>query len=93
IQLRGGIVDAEFADGFGRIDDDGYFVSAGARALVTDDIELYGSATRFEFDNFDEEELVTVGADFYFNDSIAVGPTVSWVEDTTTVTIGARIFF
>ncbi|MEO0574477.1 MAG: hypothetical protein AAF004_03370 [Pseudomonadota bacterium] len=100
IVLRAGIVDAEFNtptftadDFFVDPSEDGVLFSAGVRSFVRDDIELYASLNRFQFEEFDDEESVLAGLDFYFSDSFAIGPAIHWVEDTTTWSIGGKFYF
>lgn len=99
--LRAGIVDAEFStpftngpgDIFEEPSADGVVFSAGVRSFVRDDIEFYGSINRFQFDDIDDEESAIVGLDFYFSDGFAVGPAITWIEDTTTWSIGGKFYF
>ncbi|MEM9173172.1 MAG: hypothetical protein AAGA84_10745 [Pseudomonadota bacterium] len=93
VVFRAGLVDGEFADPLFIDDDDGYLVSAGIRALVTDTIELHGNMSRIDFDNFDEEDIATFGAEFYISEHLSVGPAISLIEDTTSISVGARLYF
>ncbi len=93
IVLRAGFVDASFSTPFFKDDDDGYFASAGIRALLTDDIELYGEVRSLQLDDAGDEEAATLGLDFYSSKGLAVGPSVTWVEDTTIYSLGARFYF
>ena len=91
--FRGGFVDAEFETPFFSDDDEGTFLSAGARVLVTPEIELYGDFRSINLDDAGDEESTTVGLEFYASDSFSVGPSVTWVDDVTTYTLGGRIYF
>lgn len=91
--FRGGFAEAEFETPFFSDEDDGTFVSAGARVLVTPDIELYGDYRKLYLDNIDDEESTTLGLEFYASESFSVGPSVTWVDDVTTWTLGGRIYF
>ncbi|MEL7298695.1 MAG: hypothetical protein AAGJ86_13620 [Pseudomonadota bacterium] len=93
IILRAGFVDGSSDDGFVEINDDGFMTSAGVRSLITPEIELYGTFRSIEFDNIGEEDSMTVGAEFYLNDDFSIGPNVTWIEDTTTWSLGARFYF
>ncbi|MEN7342085.1 MAG: hypothetical protein AAAFM81_04050 [Pseudomonadota bacterium] len=93
IVLRAGFVDGELDDPLFETSDEGFLLSAGVRSLITPDIELYGNLQTIDFDDIGEEELMTVGADFYLNDEFSIGPNITWVEDTTTWSIGAKFFF
>ncbi|MEL6950744.1 MAG: outer membrane beta-barrel protein [Pseudomonadota bacterium] len=91
--FRGGFVDAEFETPFFSDDDEGTFLSAGARVLVTPEIELYGDFRSINLDDAGDEESTTIGLEFYASDSFSVGPSVTWVDDVTTYTLGGRIYF
>ena len=91
--FRGGFVDAEFETPFFNEDDEGTFLSAGARVLVTPEIELYGDFRSINLDDAGDEESTTIGLEFYASDSFSVGPSVTWVDDVTTYTLGGRIYF
>lgn len=93
IVLRAGFVDGRISDDFFEDEDDGFFVSAGARSLLTDDIELYGEFRSIDFDRLGEEESMQIGLDFYLSNGLAVGPNITWVEDTTTWSLGAKFYF
>ncbi|MEL6870276.1 MAG: hypothetical protein AAFO81_10790 [Pseudomonadota bacterium] len=93
IVLRAGVVDAEFEDPQFRQTADGAVFSIGVRSFVRDDIELYGNLNRFQFDDIDDEESTTIGLDFYFSESFAVGPAINWIEDTTTWSLGGKFYF
>ncbi|MFK8052317.1 MAG: hypothetical protein AB8F65_05045 [Woeseiaceae bacterium] len=92
IVLRAGFVDGELDDGFSSFNDDGFLISAGVRSLVTPDIELYGDFRSIDFEDIGEEDSMTVGVDFYLGD-FAIGPNITWVEDTTTWSLGAKFYF
>lgn len=91
--FRGGFVEAEFETPFFKDEDDGTFLSAGARVLVTPEIELYGDYRRLNLDDAADEDATTIGLEFYASDSFSVGPSVTWVDDVTTWTLGGRIYF
>ncbi|MEM7610849.1 MAG: outer membrane beta-barrel protein [Pseudomonadota bacterium] len=91
--FRGGFVDASFETPFFEDDDDGYFMSAGVRSMVTPDIELYGDWRRIDLDNSGDENATTIGGDFFVTDTLAVGPSITWIDDTTTWTLGAKLYF
>lgn len=91
--FRGGFARAEFETPFFRDEDDGTFLSAGARVLVTPEIELYGDYRRLNLDDAVDEDSTTIGLEFYASDSFSVGPSVTWVDDVTTWTLGGRIYF
>ncbi len=91
--FRGGFAEAEFETPFFSDEDDGTFLSAGARVLVTPDIELYGDYRKLSLDDAADEESTTIGLEFYASDSFSVGPSITWVDDVTTYTLGGRIYF
>ncbi len=91
--FRGGFAEAEFETPFFSDEDDGTFLSAGARVLVTPDIELYGDYRKLNLDDAADEESTTIGLEFYASDSFSVGPSITWVDDVTTYTLGGRIYF
>lgn len=93
IVLRGGFVEADFDTPFFNDEDDGTFASIGARFLVADDIELYGDFRALNLDDAGDEDSTTVGLEFYVNDGLSVGPSVTWIDDVTTWTLGGRIYF
>lgn len=91
--LRAGVFDAELDTPLFTADDQGGLFSVGFRTLVRDDIELYGEIKRLEFDDAGREQYKTLGAEFYLNDGFSIGPSVTWVEDTRTWTLGGRFYF
>lgn len=91
--FRGGFAEAEFETPFFRDEDDGTFLSAGARVLVTPEIELYGDYRRLDLDDAADEDSTTVGLEFYASPTFSVGPSVTWIDDVTTWTLGGRIYF
>lgn len=93
IILRAGFVDGQLTDDFFELNDDGFMVSAGVRSLITPEIELYGTFQSIDFEDIGEEDSMTVGVDFYLNRDFAIGPTIVWIEDTTTWTLGAKFYF
>lgn len=93
IVLRAGFAEASFETPFFEDEDDGHFVSAGFRALVTPDIELFGDYRALRLDNAGDENSTTLGLDFYASDDLAVGPSVTWIDDTTIWSLGAKFYF
>ena len=93
VVLRAGFAEARFSTPFFEDEDDGHFASLGFRALVTPDIELYGDFRSLRLDDAGDEESTTLGLDFYANDGLAVGPAVTWVDDTTIWSLGAKFYF
>lgn len=91
--LRLGFADARFETPFFEDEDDGVFTSVGIRTMVHEDIELYGSLASLDLDNAADEEIATLGLDFFLTDSLALGPWVQVIDDTTTWTIGAKVYF
>ncbi|MEL6301324.1 MAG: hypothetical protein AAFV47_01965 [Pseudomonadota bacterium] len=93
IVLRLGFADARFETPFFEDKDDGLFLSAGMRTMITDDIELYGSLASLDLEDAGEEEIATAGIDFFLRDNIALGPAVQVIDDTTTWSLGAKVYF
>ena len=91
--LRLGFADARFETPFFEDEDDGLFTSVGIRTMLHEDIELYGSLANLSLDNAEDEEIATVGIDFFLTDALALGPWVQVIDDTTTWTIGAKVYF
>ena len=86
-------VDAEVETPFADFSDDGYAVAAGFRGLLSDSIELRGSANYVDLDRSGDDTALELGADFYLNESFSVGPELIVTDETTTWTLGARFYF
>ena len=74
VVIRGGFANAELETPLFADEDDGTFVSLGARVLVTPEIELYGDFRSLNLDDAGDEEWTTIGLEFYASDTFSVGP-------------------
>ncbi|HEY6598628.1 MAG TPA: outer membrane beta-barrel protein [Pseudomonadales bacterium] len=80
------------AGGFGDVDDDGYGLGAGVRAMVTPSLELGGGIKYSEV--ADEDETSFGGKIVYhFTDMFAMSGMASFGDNTTTYGLGLRANF
>lgn len=93
IVLRIGFADARFETPFFEDNDDGLFLSAGIRTMLTDKLEFYGSLASLDLEDAGDEEIATAGIDLFLNDNLAIGPAVQVIDDTTTWSVGAKLYF
>ena len=75
----------------GDFDDTGVAFSAGARGLLTPQIELRGSVNHINLDNSDT--YLELAGDYYFTEQLSAGLSLEFAGDTDSLTIGARWFF
>jgi len=75
----------------GDFDDTGIAFSAGARGLLTPQIELRGSVNHINLDNSDT--YLEIAGDYYFTRQISAGISLEFAGDVDVLTIGARWFF
>ena len=84
-------VRAEIDTPGGGADDNGFAFSAGARGLLTPEVEIRGSVNHVNFDNSDT--YLELAGDYYFTRQFAAGLSVEFAGDTDVITLGARWFF
>jgi Outer membrane protein beta-barrel domain len=77
-------------DGFGGVDDDGYGLGAGLRAMLTPNFELDGSVKYVEINNSDDTSF-GAKAIYHFTDMFAMTGSIVAGEDTTTYGVGVRM--
>lgn len=75
----------------GDFDDTGIAFSAGARGLLTPQIELRGSVNHINLDNSDT--YLEIAGDYYFTEQISAGVSLEFAGDLDVLSIGARWFF
>ena len=91
--VRFAFADARFETPFFEDEDDGTYLAAGIRTMLHRDIELYGSLASLDLDDGGDEEIATAGLDFFLNENLALGPAVQVIDDTTTWSLGAKVYF
>jgi hypothetical protein len=77
-------------DGFGGVDDDGYGIGAGLRAMLSPKFELDGSVKYVDINNSDDTSF-GAKAIYHFTDMFAMTGSVVSGEDTTTYGVGVRM--
>lgn len=86
-------VSAELDSGrFGGIDEDGYRLSGGLRAMMTPQFELNGGLTYLDIEDADDT-AVEFGGVYSFTDLFAVTGGASIGDEVTSFRIGARLYF
>lgn len=78
-------------NGFGSLDEDGYGLSLGVRAMMTPQFELNGGVSYIDIDDADDTAL-EIGAVYSFTDVFAVTANASFGDDFTTYGIGIRAY-
>ena len=86
-------VSAEFDAGrFGGIDEDGYRVSGGLRAMMTPQFELNGGLTYVDIEDADDT-AIEFGGVYSFTDLFAVTAGASIGDEVSSFRLGARLYF
>lgn len=80
-------------DGFGSEDENGYGVSVGSRAMLTDKFELNGFLTYSDFGDDLDDTAVSLGAVYNFTPMFAVAGGVGFGDDSRAYNLGVRLYF
>ena len=83
-------VDAEVKDGSLTADDDGLGIGGGIRSRIAESVELDASLQLVDFDESGSDTGYSVGGRYYFNDSMAIGASVDFTDNTDTLRVGFR---
>lgn len=83
-------VDAELKQGSFTADDDGLAVGGGVRTRLSDSFELDASLKLVDFDESGSDTGYSIGGRYYFNDSMAVGASADFNDNTDTLRLGFR---
>ena len=81
------------ASGFGSADDDGFGISVGVRAMLTDTFELNGGLGYVDFDEGGDNTSVNAGGLYSFTDTFALGFGIDIDDDVTSYGIFGRLYF
>ena len=81
------------ASGFGSVDDDGFGISVGVRAMLTDTFELNGSIGYVDFDEGGDDTTFSAGGLYNFNETFALGVNIDVGDDITGYGIVGRLYF
>lgn len=77
-----------------KVDEDGYGLSAGVRAMVTEQIELNGFVNYVDLgSDLGDDASVSLGALYSFTDQFAVGLGGEFGGDASAITAGVRFYF
>ena len=83
-------VDAEVKLGNQTADDDGLAIGGGIRSRIADSVELDAGLKYVDFDESGSDTGFSVGARYYFNDSMALGGSADFNDNADTLRIGFR---
>ena len=72
-------------------DDNGFFLSAGARGMATDDFEVRGTVNHVNLDNNDT--FLELAGDYYFSERLSVGASLEIGSDDDVFSLGVRLYF
>lgn len=72
--------------------EDGYGLTAGARSMVMDNIELRGAVKYIDTDSGSDTSLL-IGGDYFFSPAFAVGVSYETSDDLSTFALNARYNF
>jgi opacity protein-like surface antigen len=87
-------LDAEVeVDTFGSADESGYGLYAGARAMVSPAWEVNGGIGYSDLGDGIDGTTFSLGTLYSLTDIFAVGAGVSFGDDTTSLQVGARLYF
>jgi hypothetical protein len=82
------------APGFGSVDEDGYGLGLGLRAMVNQAIEVDGGISYVDLgDDSDGETSFGAGFLYHFSDAFAVGLSGDWGDDIDTYQLNGRFSF
>ncbi|HEX9853049.1 MAG TPA: outer membrane beta-barrel protein [Woeseiaceae bacterium] len=82
------------APGFGSVDDSGYGLGAGLRAMLTPLLEVNGGIQYVDFgDDSDGDTEFGAGFLYRFTDRFAAGLSGDWGDDISTYQLNARMLF
>lgn len=69
----------------------GFQITAGARTMLAENVEVRGGLNFIDVD--DSDLTIVLGADYYFTEQISAGITFQLAGDTDVITIGGRYYF
>ncbi|NDW22108.1 outer membrane beta-barrel protein [Alteromonas hispanica] len=72
--------------------EDGYGLTAGARSMVMDNVELRGAVKYIDSDSGSDTSII-IGADYFFSPAFAVGVGYEASDDLNTFALNARYNF
>ena len=78
--------------GPGSLDDDGLGFGVGLRFAASPELEIDAGIDYVDFGNGDDTAF-SAGAIYNFNDAFSLGLGGSWGDNSTTYTLGGRIYF
>ena len=81
------------APGFSSVDDNGFGLGVGLRALVSPQVELNGSVQYVDMSDGGNNTSLGAGFLFHINEMFAVGVGGNWDDDTSSYAIGGRLKF
>jgi hypothetical protein len=79
--------------GFGSVDDNGYGLGVGLRALVSPQVELHGGLQYVDLNDSGSDTSFGAGFRFNINEMFAVGLEGNWGDDIKTYTLTGRLYF
>lgn len=86
-------VEVEFdVDGFGSEDESGYGLSAGVRAMVTEQLEVNGFVNYLDLGSDADDTTVAIGALYNFTEMFAAGIGAEFGGDIRTISAGVRLY-
>lgn len=83
-------VEAELEAGGESVDDDGYLLSAGVRAMPMEQLELEGNISYVDLSDAGDDTSFEIAARYYFLPQFAVGVEAGFADDSTAYGISAR---
>ncbi|MGH8223316.1 MAG: outer membrane beta-barrel protein [Woeseiaceae bacterium] len=83
----------EVSSGFGSVDDNGYGIGVGLRALVSPKVELNGGVEYVDLSDSGSDTGFGAGFLFHINDMFSVGLSGSWNDDASAYSLGGRLNF
>lgn len=93
VVLRGGYVDAHVDTRFGDFDDDGYFVSGGARWQLNDQVELNGALRYVDLDDSGDDVALALGVVVDVRPRVALLAGGEFSDEADVLNIGFRYYF
>lgn len=84
-------VDAKVDTFFGDLDDTGFALSAGARGMVTPQLEIRGFVNYIDVNQSDT--FFEIAGDYYFSPRFSAGISIEFAGDNDLISVGGRWYF
>lgn len=81
------------APGFGSVDDDGFGLGVGLRALASPKLELNGGVSYVDLNDSGDDTTFGAGVRYHFTEAFSAGLAGNWGDDVSSYGISGRVSF